>query len=128
MTPMRLPRLLSALRCLSLGAIASLALSATAENHWIGGNEHDFGAFDEDTGIVYCEFLMVNETSEPIAILGARANCGCTRPEFSHDPVAPGDTLKVRVGYDPTGHTSVVKVHAGRSCRRTPERLASFEW
>lgn len=119
---MSISRLLPALRCLSLGAIASLAMSATAENHWIGGDEHDFGAFDEDTGTVYCEFLMVNETSEPIAILGARANCGCTRPEFSRDPVAPGDTLKVRVGYDPTGRPGRFAKKVYVDCSAAPTR------
>ncbi len=64
---------------------------------------HDFGAFDEELGTVYCEFKLVNDGSEPIAIVAARANCGCTRPTFSHDPVAPGDTGVVTVGFDPKG-------------------------
>ena len=36
-------------------------------------------------------------------VLSARANCGCTRPEFSRGDIAPGDTLKVGVAFDPAG-------------------------
>lgn len=99
-----------------------LPLASTAENKWLGGDEHDFGAFDEDTGIVYCEFRMVNEGSEPMAILGARANCGCTRPEFSTAPVAPGDTAVVRVGYDPKGRPGRFAKKIYVDCSAAPER------
>lgn len=88
---------------IALLCVAGISLDAGAENKWVGGDTHDFGAFDENTGVVYCEFKMVNEGTEPMSITGARANCGCTKPIFSTDPVAPGDTAVVRVGYDPTG-------------------------
>ena len=98
------------------------ALSTRAENRWIGGDEHDFGAFDEDTGVVYCEFCMVNEGSEPMAILGARANCGCTRPEYSREPVAPGDTAVIRVGYDPKGRPGRFAKKVFVDCSAAPTR------
>lgn len=63
----------------------------------------DFGAFSEDMGSVGCEFLAVNIGDEPVVVTDARANCGCTRPVYDKKPVAPGDTLRVSVSYDPTG-------------------------
>lgn len=78
------------------------ALTLSAQAHWLG-KVHDFGAFDEDMGVVTCEFRVVNDGTEPLVILGARANCGCTRPSFTREPVAPGDTAVITVGYDPKG-------------------------
>lgn len=69
---------------------------------WINPT-HDFGAFREDMGNVTCVFRAVNTGDEPVVITDARANCGCTRPTYSKEPVAPGDTLSVSVAYNPTG-------------------------
>lgn len=119
---MKITRLLPALRCLALVAVAPWAMMSAAENHWIGGDAYDFGVFEEDSGTVYCEFMMVNESSEPIAIVSARANCGCTRPEFSHSPVAPGDTLKIRVGYNPAGRPGRFTKKVFVDCSGAPSR------
>lgn len=111
------------LRLLTTAAvIAASSLALSARNQWIGGETHDFGAFDEDTGTVYCEFRMVNEGSEPMAIVGARANCGCTRPEYSTDPVAPGDTAVVRVGFDPKGRPGRFSKRIYVDCSADPTR------
>lgn len=64
---------------------------------------HDFGAFAEDMGRVTCTFRAVNVSPEPVSIVGSRANCGCTVPGFSKEPVAPGDTMVINVTYDPSG-------------------------
>ena len=29
-----------------------------------------------------------------------QASCGCTTPEWSRDPIAPGATAKIKVGYN----------------------------
>lgn len=79
-----------------------LALPLAAQVVWLNP-EHDFGSFNEDMGIVTCTFYGVNTGTEPAAIIDVRANCGCTTPTYSHDPVAPGDTLKIKVGYNPAG-------------------------
>ncbi|MCM1521678.1 MAG: DUF1573 domain-containing protein [Muribaculaceae bacterium] len=83
---------------------------------------HDFGAFDEDMGVVYCEFRLVNEGAEPISIMSARANCGCTRPEYSTAPVAPGDTAVIRVGYDPKGRPGRFQKQVTVDCSAPPLR------
>ncbi len=84
------------------GIIAAGTMMASPVARWLA-TEHDFGAFDEDMGVVTCTFKAVNDGDEPLVVVSARANCGCTRPEYSTDPVAPGDTLKIAVGYDPNG-------------------------
>lgn len=87
-------------------AAAALAAASGAWSapvlRWINPT-HDFGAFREDMGNVTCVFKAVNTGDEPVVITDARANCGCTRPTYSKEPVAPGDTLSVSVAYNPTG-------------------------
>lgn len=64
---------------------------------------HDFGAFQEQEGVATCSFRAVNVGNEPVVIINARANCGCTTPDYSEAPVLPGDTLSIIVGFDPAG-------------------------
>lgn len=80
-----------------LGA-SMMALSASAEVKWLQP-EHDFGAFSEDLGAVDAVFKFVNEGNEPVKVLDARATCGCTRPEYPREAIAPGDTASIKVTY-----------------------------
>ncbi len=77
-------------------------LNVAAEVVWLQ-QEHDFGSFHEDMGIVTTTFHGVNSGDEPAALINVRANCGCTTPIYSNSPVAPGDTIKIKVGYNPSG-------------------------
>lgn len=106
---------------LLLSLLALSAPRALAEGHWIA-KAHDFGAFDEEMGTVYCTFSLVNTGTEPLAITSARANCGCTRPEYSTEPVAPGDTLRLRVGFDPKGRPGKFMKRITVDCSDAPRR------
>ena len=81
---------------------AILGASASNSVKWLE-TEHNFGAFDEVTGPVSTVFRFVNTGTDAVAITAARASCGCTAPEYSREPVLPGDTASVRVTYDPAG-------------------------
>lgn len=82
--------------------LALLPITLSAQVRWIQPT-HNFGAFSEDLGSVTTEFKAVNEGSEPIRVLDARATCGCTSPEFDKGDIAPGDTLTLRVTYSAIG-------------------------
>lgn len=82
--------------------LSGVALQAAPGARWLA-TEHDFGAFNEEMGIVTTTFKVVNTGDEPLLILAARANCGCTTPTYTHEPVAPGDTACVTVGFNPSG-------------------------
>lgn len=83
---------------------AGIVLSASAEPEVKFLTEtHDFGAFDENDGVVSCDFKYVNTGDEPLVIVAARATCGCTTSHYTKDPVEPGDTGVVTVKYNPTG-------------------------
>ena len=88
------------LRFITSVIIAALALSASADVTWLE-TTHDFGAFQEDLGPVSCQFRFVNTNPEPVAIVAARASCGCTTPQYPREAIAPGDTAVITVSYDP---------------------------
>lgn len=114
-------RMTRCIRCITMLVSAVIALGGMAENKWVS-KTHDFGAFDENLGTVYCEFKLVNTGTEPLAITGVRANCGCTRPEFSREPVAPGDTAVIRVGFDPKGRPGRFSKRINVDCSADPTR------
>lgn len=84
--------------------LAALPLFAVAAPSVVWLNpEYDFGSFSEDLGSVRCTFRGVNVGTEPVVVLAARANCGCTVPTYPRVAVAPGDTITVDVEYQATG-------------------------
>lgn len=88
-----------------LGIMMILGVSvgyAQSSIKWLS-DEFNFGAFKEDSGLVTCQFKGVNVSDEHVAIIRARATCGCTTPQYSSSAFAPGDTITVTVSYDPEG-------------------------
>lgn len=75
---------------------------------------HDFGNIREDGGPVTYEFTFTNEGKDPLKITSARAECGCTRPEYPKEEIAPGESGVIKVTYNPLGRpggfTKVVTV------------------
>lgn len=93
--------------------IASLALLFVSTVAFAGGKDkasmkftetvHNFGSIKEDGGPVTCEFPFVNEGKANLVILNATAECGCTKPAYPKQPIAPGKTGKITVTYNPLG-------------------------
>lgn len=44
-------------------------------------------------------FTVTNTGDKPLILSNVKASCGCTTPEFSQDPIAPGKSAKIKVGY-----------------------------
>ena len=61
--------------------------------------EHDFGKIPQGKP-VYFNFEVVNNGTQPLKLDDVHATCGCTTPEWSHDPIAPGATSTIKVGYN----------------------------
>ncbi len=47
-----------------------------------------------------CEFKFTNTGDEPLIITGVRADCGCTTPKYTQEPILPGETGSISVQYD----------------------------
>ncbi len=52
---------------------------------------------------VFHFFEVTNTGKDPMVISNVQTSCGCTTPEWSKEPIAPGATAKIRVGYNAAG-------------------------
>lgn len=59
----------------------------------------DFGTIPQGKP-VYHFFEVTNNGKTPMVISNVQTSCGCTTPEWSKEPIAPGATTKIRVGYN----------------------------
>ena len=64
---------------------------------------HNFGKFSEASPVVTCEFTFTNVGDQPLVINQAVSSCGCTTPEPSKEPIAPGKKGSIKVTYNGTG-------------------------
>lgn len=64
---------------------------------------HDFGKFSESSPKVSCVFTYTNVGDSPLIINQAMASCGCTVPEYTKQPVMPGQKGEIKVTYNGTG-------------------------
>lgn len=64
---------------------------------------YDFGEIKEADGKVSHTFLIKNEGDAPLVITRVIASCGCTTPEWTREPIAPGKTGELTVTFDPAG-------------------------
>ncbi len=60
---------------------------------------YDFGRFKEEVGSVSHKFEFTNTGNEPLIINNVRASCGCTTPEWTKTPIAPGAKGFIEVTY-----------------------------
>lgn len=65
---------------------------------------HDFGTVlmgSENT----CSFKVTNTGNKPLLIADVQASCGCTTPEKPEDPIAPGKSDIIKVGFKPNSQS-----------------------
>jgi hypothetical protein len=63
--------------------------------------EHDFGSFKEEAGDQTYSFKFKNNGASPLILNNVRASCGCTTPEWTKEPIAPGGNGIIKVSYNP---------------------------
>ena len=54
------------------------------------------------------EFEFTNVGDGNLIIIEATATCGCTRPEYPKNPIAPGKKGKIKVTYNPIGRQGAI--------------------
>lgn len=59
----------------------------------------DFGTIPQGKP-VYHFFEVTNAGKDPMVISNVQTSCGCTTPEWSKEPILPGATAKIKVGYN----------------------------
>ncbi|MBS1667698.1 MAG: DUF1573 domain-containing protein [Bacteroidetes bacterium] len=60
---------------------------------------HDFGKIPQGRPATYT-FQITNISKEPLLLENVQASCGCTTPQWSKEPIAPGATADIKVGYN----------------------------
>jgi Protein of unknown function (DUF1573) len=67
------------------------------------GDTHDFGEVPLGPDVTY-EFTFTNVGNQPLIITDANPSCSCTTPEWIKQPVLPGQTGWIKVGYKTKDH------------------------
>lgn len=80
--------------------VAAVAVHAQAKIDF-AKTEYDFGSIKEESGMAVTFFKFTNSGDAPLIISNVTASCGCTTPEWSKEPVAPGKSAEIKVGYNP---------------------------
>lgn len=68
----------------------------------------DFGRIPQGKPVTHV-FKVTNTGSAPLVLEDVQASCGCTTPEWSKEPIAPGATAEIKVGYNAAAEGSFEK-------------------
>lgn len=69
--------------------------------------EFDFGTIQQGVKVEHT-YTFTNDGTADLLITDAKASCGCTVPDYTKEPVAPGKTGEVHVVFDSTGKSGEV--------------------
>jgi hypothetical protein len=61
--------------------------------------EHDFGTIQQGAEGSY-SFVFTNTGTDPLILSNVRSSCGCTIPEWPHEPINAGQSSTILVRYD----------------------------
>ncbi|TAD83133.1 MAG: DUF1573 domain-containing protein [Bacteroidetes bacterium] len=77
----------------------TLEVGRATEILWINADTHDFGKIKQGVP-VYTEFEIKTTTADSLKLEMVQAGCGCTTPEFKVGTYAPGEVVKIKVGFN----------------------------
>jgi hypothetical protein len=90
-------------KLLLLAVLFTAGISAMAQKAddfiKVSAEKYSFGKIKQGVPVTTF-FTLTNTTDKPIVIENAWAGCGCTTPEYSKEPIAPGSSSKLKVGYN----------------------------
>ena len=96
-------RILFALTLILLIAGVASAQEKGASIAVEGDATYDFKDIKEADGPATHIFKIKNNGEMPLVITKVVASCGCTTPDWTKEPIAPGKTGEIKVTYDATG-------------------------
>ena len=82
-----------------IGAIAQSKTAAISFNEM----SYNFGDVQETAGLQTHKFEFTNTGGEALIIQNVSTSCGCTTPEWTKEPVMPGQKGYVSAAYNPAG-------------------------
>lgn len=105
--------------------VAMVSIGAWAKGDaQFASREHDFGTIKAKGGAVTATYEFTNTGDEPISIVTVtNGGCGCTKPSFPLEPIAPGKKGHITIQFDPRNYSGEVnrevKVKFSNSRKRT---------
>jgi hypothetical protein len=69
------------------------------EDIYVKETVFDFGKIPQGKPVFHF-FEVTNSGKTPMVISNVQTSCGCTTPEWSKEPIPPGESSKVKVGYN----------------------------
>ena len=84
---------------ISFQVVDAQTTTATEDILKLKETEHDFNQIPQGKPVYYF-FDITNIGKTELKLDDVHASCGCTTPEWSRDPIAPGATVKIKVGYN----------------------------
>jgi len=95
---------------------------STAASLELASDSYDFGVIKEGEKVEH-EFRFTNTGKSPLIISNVQASCGCTTPEYSKNPIPPGEEGMVKVVFNSAGQVGkqhkVVTVTSNSSSQNT---------
>ena len=95
----KMKKLFTLFSAIAIAVVVNAQPPATPEVLSVKETAFDFGTIPQGKP-VYHFFEVTNTGKDPMVIVNVQTSCGCTTPEWSKEPVAPGATTKIRVGYN----------------------------
>lgn len=81
-----------------------LAVAADKAQIKFDSIRHDFGTIKANGGTVTAEYRYTNTGSVPLVIdYVGNGGCGCTKPSYPKEPLAPGKSAVIKIHFNPSG-------------------------
>jgi hypothetical protein len=95
----KMKKILLILSVLCWGTIIVAQDVPTDESLKLTETSFDFGKIPQGKPVTHT-FLIENKGKDSLILNNVQASCGCTTPEWSRTPVAPGGKTSIKVGYN----------------------------
>lgn len=80
-------------------AFSQVPSKSVADPVGVKESGYDFGKIPQGRPVTH-NFEITNKGKTPLLIENVEASCGCTTPEWSQEPIAPGATSIIKVGFN----------------------------
>lgn len=84
---------------LSLLALPAILMAQGGSMLQFDKTVHDFGQVLISEGAVSCVFTGTNVSKQDISIMSVNTSCGCTKVNWTHGIIKPGEKLKISATY-----------------------------
>ncbi len=86
----------------------------------------DYGVIEKNAEPLR-KFKFTNTGNEPLLIKKAQGSCGCTTPNYSQEPVMPGETGFIEVRYDTSREGAFTKTVTLTTNEATDTRVLTIK-